>query len=81
MKKIYILVVVDVNNVGYNAKDAIPFNTMEEAHDAMEKIYLDACEKAGIETPYEKGSMDYCIDWNYAYIFSGIYLDIFEKEI
>lgn len=79
--KIYILVVNDINNVGYNAKDAIPFNTIEEAHDAMEKIYLDACEKAGIENPYEKGSMDNCIDRNYAYIFSNIYLDIFEKEI
>lgn len=79
--KIYILVVNDINNVGYNAKDAIPFRTMEEAHDAMEKLYLDACEKAGIENPYEKGGMDYCIVSDYAFIFSDIYLDIFEKEI
>ena len=79
--KIYILVVNDINNVGYNAKDATPFRTMKEAHDAMEKLYLDACEKAGIENPYEDGCMDYCIEWNYAYIFSSIYLDIFEREI
>ena len=85
MKKIYILTINDLNNVGYNCKDVEVFANKEDATERMRELYLDAFNNCWgnneNEDPYDKNTMDYQFADNFAYIFGEYYLDIFEKEV
>ena len=82
MKKIYILVEVDLQSYGFNAKDALVFNDIEKAKDKMREMYLEAFKKCYGEDgdPYSTDSYDYQFGDTYCYV-NGYYLDIFTKSI
>lgn len=84
MKKIYILVFVDLVNMGFNAKSVDVFTDAKIANAEMEKQYLEKCKEEGIESPMDE--TDYNIgnqftENGYAYILDKYYWDIFEKEV
>ena len=82
MRKIFVLVLVDLDNVGYNAKSVDVFPNVECANAEMKKQYLEKCKEELIDNPMNQNSMDYQFSENmYAYIFGKYYWDIFEKEI
>lgn len=83
--KIYILVINDLRNVGYNCKDVEVFTDEPSATERMTELYLNAFkdyygEDSGID-PFDEDTMDYQLTGKYAYIFGEYYFDIFEKEI
>ena len=45
MKKIYILVEVDLQSYGYSAKNALVFTDIEKAKEKMREMYLEAFKK------------------------------------
>lgn len=81
--KIYVLTIVDLRNVGFNAKDVEVFTDKGKASARMYQLYNDFAKDYGIEDPFDgEGGITY--DFNaegYAYVFGEYYLDIFEKEI
>jgi len=79
--KIYVLSIIDLENVGYSTKDVEVYTNKEEATESMRKQYLKTCEEWGIDDPYEDDNMDHSFTSNYAFIFGEHYWDIFEKEI
>ena len=79
--KIYVLVINDLEKVGYSCKGVEVFNTFENAKLRLTELYLDRCKEWNIEDPYEEGAFDYALGSDYAYIFGEYYLDIFEQEI
>lgn len=82
MKKIYVLVLVDLVRQGYNPKSVDVFPNVESANAQMKEQYLKKCEEEMIDTPMADDSMGYQFTKNgYAYIFGKYYWDIFEKEI
>ena len=81
MKKIYILVEVDLQSYGFNAKDALVFTDIEKAKEKMREMYLEAFKKCyGEEDPYATDSYDYQFGDTYCFV-NGYYLDIFTKGI
>jgi len=82
MKKIYILVINDLRNVGYNCKDVEVFTKKEDATRRMRELYLKAFKecRGEDEDPYD-GGLDYQYTKDYSYIFGEYYFDIFEKEV
>jgi hypothetical protein len=84
MKKIYILVINDLRNVGYNCKDVEVFTDEPSATERMTELYLKAFKecRGEDEDPFDNGNhIDYQHTGRYAYIFGEYYFDIFEKEI
>lgn len=79
--KIYILVINDIERVGYSCKGVEIFKTIEEAKERMKELYLERCEEWDIKDPLADGNFDYNLGSDYAYIFGEYYLDIFEKEV
>lgn len=79
MKKIYILVEVDNQNYGFNAKDALIFTDIEKAKEKMREMYLEAFKKyyGEDENPYATNEFSD----TYCYVNGYYYLDIFEKNI
>lgn len=81
--KLHILTIVDLDNVGYTPKDVEVFHSREELNKRMTELYLNACEKRGIEEPFntdETIDYGYC-EYSYAYIFGYCYFDAFVKEV
>ena len=81
--KIYILTIVDLENVGFNPKDVEVFTDYTKANERMKELYLEQCKKYGIAEPFNEGAMgcDYGYgEGSYAYT-TDHYFDIFEKEI
>lgn len=81
MNKIFILTIVDLDNVGYQTKDVELFSNKETATERMRKLYLEDCKHWGIKDPYDKDTLFHGFSDDYAYIFGESYYDIFEKEI
>lgn len=83
MKKIYILVEVDIQNYGFNSKDALIFTDIEKAKEKMREMYLEAFKKyyGEDENPYATNDYDYEFGDTYCYVNGYYYLDIFEKNI
>lgn len=83
MKKIYILVEVDLLSYGDNAKDALVFTDIEKAKEKMREMYLKAFKKycGEDDDPYEKDNDDYEFCDTYCEILDSYYLDIFTKSI
>lgn len=85
MKKIYILVINDLRNMGYNCKDVEVFTDNDSADKRMRELYLKAFKECRGETedPFNDDThMDYqYTEGCYSYIFGEYYFDIFEKEI
>ena len=77
MKKIYILVEVDLQSYGFSAKDALVFTDIEKAKEKMREMYLEAFKKYD---PYATDGCDYGFGDTYCYV-DGYYLDIFTKSI
>ena len=61
MKKIYILVEVDLQSYGYSAKNALVFTDIEKAKEKMREMYLEAFKKyyGEDDDPYAKDNYDY----------------------
>ena len=83
MKKIYILVINDLRNMGYNCKDVEVFTDKADATRRMRELYLKAFKecRGEDEDPYEENCLDYQYTKDYSYIFGEYYFDIFEKEV
>lgn len=84
MKKIYILVFVDLRNNGYNCKDVKVYTDKVSATKEMREQYFDKFRELHDpekEDPFTQDSMDYQFTDGYAYLFGEYYWDIFEKEI
>ena len=86
MKKIYILVEVDLQSYGYSKKNALVFTDIEKAKEKMREMYLEAFKKYyekyyGEKDPYEKDNDDYEFCDTYCEIWGSYYLDIFTKSI
>lgn len=79
--KIYILTIVDLQNVGFNPKDVEVFTDSTKANERMKELYLEQCERYGHEHPFESDDISYGYgEGSYAYT-TDHYFDIFEKEI
>lgn len=76
--KIYILSILDLNNYGFGTKDVEVFKTREEA---ISRMLEDYKSKGGKSIDPKNNYPDYCDRYSYAYMESGYYWDIFEKEI
>ena len=82
MKKIYILTINNLIEVGYNCADVEVFAEKADADKRMRELYLDFCNKYGIENPFEEGSMmAQYEEGSFAFVFGEYYLDIFSRSI
>lgn len=84
MKRFYILVEVDVQGYGYNAKSVQMFTDIEKAKEKMREMYLKAFKQyydGDSEDPYAKDNYAYEFGDNYAYVNGYYYLDIFNTDI
>lgn len=81
MKKIYILVINDLRNVGYNCKGVEVFTKKEDATERMRELYIENCKELGIDYPYEEDTIEHQFTNDFAYIFGEYYYDIFDKEV
>ena len=83
MKKIYILVEVDLQSYGYSAKNALVFTGIEKAKEKMREMYLEVFKKyyGEDDDPYAKDNYDYEFCDTYCDILGYYYIDIFEKSI
>ena len=81
MKKIYILVINDLRNVGYNCKGVEVFTKKEDATERMRELYIENCKELWIDAPYDVDTIEHQFTNDFAYIFGEYYYDIFEKEV
>lgn len=83
MKKIYILVEVDVQNYGFNARSVQIFTDIDKAKEKMREMYLKAFKQyyGDDEDPYAEDNYDYQFGDTYCYLNGYYYLDIFAKNI
>ena len=82
---LYILVINDLRNVGFNAKDVEVFTEVKKATERMRELYLVACKDCHITDPFDENdglSMEHqFVEDGYAYVFGEYYFDIFKKEV
>ena len=83
MKKIYILVEVDLGSYGFNAKDALVFTDIEKAKEKMREMYLEAFKKyyGEDDDPFYDNNYDYEFRDTYCDILGYYYIDIFTKNL
>ena len=83
MKKIYILVEVDLQSYGFNAKDALVFTDIEKAKEKMREMYLKAFKKycGEDDDPYANDDYNYEFRDTYCDILGYYYIDIFTKNL
>ena len=83
MKRFWILVEVDVQGCGYNARNVFMYDNKESAQKKMEELYLKAFKKYcnPNDNPFSEDTYEYEFSENYAYISSMYYLDIFNEDI
>lgn len=84
MKKIYILTINDLHNVGYQTKDIEVFTDKPSATERMKELFVKAFKEiyGEDEDPFdESNTIDHQFTGDFAFIFGEYYLDIFEKEI
>lgn len=81
--KIFVLTIIDLQDVGYCPKDVEVFTTREDAGKRMRELYIKYAEKAKIENPFDgQHTIDYQFAEDcYASVWDYCYLDIWEREI
>lgn len=86
--KIYVLVKVDVQDFGFNAKDVVVSTEIDELNAIMRREYLEECKSRSIPEEYafpEDGctgtTMHQFCENAYAYVDGFAYWDIFTRDI
>ena len=79
MNELFILTIVDTNNVGFNPKDVEVFPNYESAEARMTELYNEECERQGLD-PNATDDFDQMNGEWYAYC-HGVYWDIFVKSV
>ena len=83
MKRFFILVEVDVQGYGFNAKSVQMFTDIEKAKEKMREMYLKAFKQyyGDDEDPYAEDNYGYQFGDTYCYVNGYYYLDIFNTDI
>ncbi len=83
MKRFYILVEVDVQYYGFNAKKVYMYDDADKAKEKMKELYLIAFKKYcnEDENPFATDNYAYEFGDTYAYVDGMYYLDIFNTDI
>lgn len=83
MKRFWILVEIDVQTNGFNAKKVYMYDNKEQAVEKMRKLYLKAFEHYNDtdDNPFAEDNYDYQFTENYAFVSNYYYLDIFNTDL